>query len=147
MAQGSGPKAHFQLPVEGNTYRSYSPTLPAMTRNLAVALALLLMLTACGGGEAQTCDEIATQTVDLIQDLIDDVDAEFEEMSIEEFLALGDDLPSLESFRTESEAIDERAAELGCTQTELAADVIAQADRLEANTELGEFVIELLVGN
>lgn len=113
----------------------------------ALMLTIALLAAACGGGgEAQNCDEIATQTVDLIQELIDNVDTEFGELSIEEFLATGEDLPSLQSFREDSEEINARANELGCTQTEIAAGVLADADRLTAQTRLGEFVIDLLTG-
>lgn len=113
-------------------------------RLVVVVLVLGLFGASCGGGAAQTCDDIAVQTVDLIQELINDVDNEFEDLSIEQFLALGEDLPSLQSFREESEAIDARASELGCTQTEIAAGVLAESDRLTADTRLGEFVINLL---
>jgi hypothetical protein len=117
-----------------------------MRTRLGILVAVLtLVAAACGGtAEAQNCDDISTETVDLIQELIDDVDAEFGDMSIEEFLANGEDLPSLQAFREHAEVIDKRAGELGCTQTEIAAGVIAQSERLAAKTRLGDFVIQLL---
>jgi hypothetical protein len=115
-------------------------------RLLASTLALAILATACsgGGGEAANCEEIAVQTIDLLQELIDDVDAEFESMSIEEFIENGDNLPSIESFREESAAIDARSQELDCPQEEIAAGVAARVGDLTAETQLGRFVINLL---
>lgn len=115
-------------------------------RILPLAIALSLVVAACSGGsEASTCEDIAIQTVDLIQELIDDVDAEFESMSIEEFIENGDSLPSIESFREESEAIDARSDELGCTPEQVAPAIAARVGDLTAETQLGRFVINLLV--
>lgn len=116
-------------------------------RFLLVATVLVLILSACSGSgdEASSCEEIATQTVALIQELIDDVDAEFESMSLEEFIENGDNLPSIESFREKSEAIDARSQELDCSQDEIAAGVAADVGNLTAETQLGRFVINLLV--
>jgi len=118
-----------------------------MTKHfLALVLALSIAASACsGGGEASSCEELAIQTIDLLQNLIDDVDAEFESMSIEEFIDTGDSLPSIESFRNESAAIDARSEELDCSQDEIAAGVAARVGELTAQTQLGRFVITLLV--
>lgn len=117
------------------------------SRILTLLLVVSVLLAACSGGgsEAQTCEEIAVQTIDLIQELIDDVDAEFESMSIEQFIENGDNLPSIESFREKSESIEARSDELNCTQEELAAGVAERVGGLTAETQLGRFVINLLV--
>lgn len=118
-----------------------------ITRTLAILVSFSVLVAACSGGadEAATCEDIAAQTIDLLQELIDDVDAEFESMSIEEFIANGDNLPSVESFREESEAIEKRSEELGCSQQEIAQGVAARVGELTAETRLGQFVITLLV--
>ena len=113
-------------------------------RLLLLAVVLVLALSACGGGEPETCDEIADVSVDLMQDLIDDVEKEVGDMSVEELIETQGDLPSVEEFQEEAARIDERAIELGCTQSEIQSSVIAQAGRLEASTPIGRFIIEAI---
>ncbi|MGB5656958.1 MAG: hypothetical protein WBN35_10165, partial [Acidimicrobiia bacterium] len=59
---------------------------------------LAVALSACGGGQPETCDEVADETVKLMQELIDDVEKEVGDVSIEDLLASGGDLPSIEHF-------------------------------------------------
>ena len=47
-----------------------------MTRPLSMFLMLIVLVLAACGGEASTCEEIADQTIDLAQQLIDDVEDE-----------------------------------------------------------------------
>jgi len=101
-----------------------------------------LVLAACGGGQAETCDELAEETVNLMQELIDDVEKEVGNVSVEELIATGEALPSVEGFEEDAAKIDDRAAELGCTQTEVQNGVAARANQLEANTPIGQFLIE-----
>ncbi len=104
------------------------------------------MLAACGGGQdAANCEEIAGQTIDLIQALIDDVDSEAATISLQEFVESRADLPSLEAFDGAADAIEERSGELGCNDVEVAADVASRLGALTAKSELGRFVIDLLV--
>jgi hypothetical protein len=112
--------------------------------HIVVLVAALVAVGCSGGGAAATCDDLAAQTIDLLQELIDDVDAEFDSMSIQEFIAQGENLPSLESFRDKSAAIDARAEELGCTEFEITAGVAQRVGELTAKTRLGQFVISLL---
>jgi hypothetical protein len=107
-------------------------------------VAFALVLAACGGGQAETCDELADETVELMQRLIDDVEKEMGDVSIEDLLASGGDLPSVEHIEEDSAKIDERAAELGCTQAEIQNGVAARANQLEANTPIGQFFIEAI---
>ena len=105
---------------------------------------LALVLAACGGGQAETCDELAEETVKLMQELIDDVEEEVGNVSIEELISTGEALPSVEGFEEDAAKIDERAAELGCTQTEIQNGVAARANQLEATTPIGQFFIEAI---
>ncbi len=106
-------------------------------------LALVVLLSACGG-QPETCDELADETVKLMQGLIDDVEKELGDVSVEELIATGGDLPSTERFEEDAAKIDERAAELGCTQTEIQSGVAARANQLEADTPIGQFLIEAI---
>ena len=64
-----------------------------------LVLVLALVLSACGG-EPQTCGDIADVTVDLMQNLIDDVEKEVGDMTVEDLLATQGELPPVEEFRT-----------------------------------------------
>jgi hypothetical protein len=112
--------------------------------SFVVVVVLALALAACGGGEPQTCDEVADVTVDLMQELINDVEREVGDMSVEELLATGGSLPSVEGFQDEASAIDEQAAKLGCTQTEIESAVMTRVGGLEADTPIGQFIIEAI---
>ncbi len=111
-------------------------------RNLILVVALALLAASCGGSiSADNCDELVDETIELFQRLIDDVDAEFEEMSVEDFLATGGELPSKEQFEEDAAKIDELGAELGCTQSEIASEVQNRVGELTAESDLGRFLI------
>lgn len=113
-------------------------------RIVLLAIVLVLALSACGGGEPETCEDVADVTVDLMQDLIDDVEKEVGDMSVEELIDTQGELPSVDEFQEDAAKIDERAIELGCTQTEIQESVATQAGRLEASTPIGQFIIEAI---
>ena len=116
-----------------------------LRRTVLLPIAVLaLVLAACGGGQAETCDELAQETVNLMQELIDDVEKEVGNVSVEELIATGGALPSVEGSEDDAAKIDERAAELGCTQTEIQNGVAARANQLEASTPIGQFLIEAI---
>ena len=112
---------------------------------LTLLLMLSLVASACSSGiSASDCDEVVDVTLDLIQRLIDDVDGEFGEMSVQDFIATGGDLPSIERFTEDASTIDEIAAELGCSQSEITAGVDARVGELTSETELGSFLIRAI---
>jgi len=111
---------------------------------LIVAVVLALVLSACGGGQAKTCDDLSDQTIDLMQELIDNVEAEVGDMTVEELTATGGDLPSVDQFKEEAAKIDDRAVELSCTQSDITAGVTERIDQLEAHTPIGEFLIKAI---
>jgi len=114
-------------------------------RVLVLLLAFGLLAAACGDSiSASDCDELVDETMELFQSLIDDVDSEFEDMSVEDFLATGGDLPSVERFEEDAEKIDELAAELGCTQSEISAAVQGRVHELTAESDLGRFLIDAI---
>jgi hypothetical protein len=109
-------------------------------------LALSLLVAGCSSDEisASNCDEIVDETMGLLQRLIDDVDEEFRDLTVADFVASQGDLPSLEQFEEEAARIDEIALELGCTQGEISAAVDSRVGELTANTDLGRFVIDAI---
>jgi len=111
---------------------------------LILVIVLALVLSACGGGQAKTCDDLADQTIDLMQNLIDDAETELGDMTVEELIATGGDLPSVDQFKEDAAKIDERAVELACTQADITAGVAERVDQLEAHTPIGEFLIKAI---
>jgi hypothetical protein len=110
---------------------------------LFVVLALVATACSSDGQEitAQNCDEVVDETMELIQRLIDDVDEEFGEMTVEEFIDTGGDLPSIERFTGDAEKINQIGLELGCSQAQIEQDMLNRAGDLTATTDLGRFLI------
>jgi hypothetical protein len=113
---------------------------------LLVALALVGAACSSDGQEisADNCREVVDETMELFQRLIDDVDSEFGEMTVEEFIATGGDLPSVEKFAEDAEEINEIGAQLGCSQGEIQVAVLQRVDELTASTDLGRFLIDAI---
>ena len=111
-------------------------------RFVALVAVVGLVVAACGG-EASTCEEIADEVIELTQQLIDDVESELGDVSLDELLS-GGELPSLEGFVEDSERIDARAAELGCSADDLQALIADRADQLRAETPVGEFILDAI---
>jgi hypothetical protein len=115
-----------------------------MTRPLSVVLVLLALLLAGCGGEASTCEEIADQTIDLAQQLIDDVEDEVGDLSLDTILSGENGLPAVEDYAERSDRIDARAAELGCASADLELLVAQRTDRLTAETPVGVFIVDAI---
>jgi hypothetical protein len=112
---------------------------------LALAALLGVLVAGCGGGiSAESCDDITDETVALLQRLIDDIDEEFGDLTVQEILEAEGDLPSLERFAADAATIDELAAELGCSEAEITAAVDARVDELVAETDVGQFIIDAI---
>ena len=115
-----------------------------LRRLTSVFLAFGLLAGACSSGQdisADTCGEVVDETMELFQRLIDDVDDEFGEMTVEEFIATEGDLPSVERFSADAQKINQIGTQLGCTQGEIQQAVLQRVDELEASTDLGRFLI------
>jgi len=121
-------------------------SLRAVLKRILILLVLVLslVLSSCGGGQPETCEDIADVTIDLMQDLIDDVEEEVGDMTVEELNATGGDLPSVEKFEGEATKINERAVELSCSQTTIESLVAERVDQLEATTPIGQFMVEAI---
>ena len=111
---------------------------------ILLALVLALVLSACGGGQPETCEDIADVTIDLMQDLIDDVEKEVGDMTVEELVETQGDLPSVEHFQEEATKINEQAVELECSQATIESLVAERVHQLEASTPIGQFMIEAI---
>ena len=123
-------------------------SLPDMVyrRLLVLAFVLGLLAAACGGDSisATNCEELADETIGMFQRLIDDVDDEFGDMTMAEFAASGDELPSVEQFEEDAATIDEIATELGCSPDAMSAEVAQRLGVLTAQSDLGRFLIDAM---
>jgi len=101
-----------------------------MKQTLGLLLVLTMVATACGdddaSGAVDTCDSVADATIDLVQDVID----ELESMSPSDVGALtqGQEFPAFVEIETRGVTLGLRAEELECTDID--ALVQAGADRL-----------------
>jgi hypothetical protein len=111
-----------------------------LKRFVAVIAALGLVLAACGG-ETSSCEDIAAETVGLVQEVIDEID----EMSPEEIAGQGESSPAfLTDFDEQAEQLADEATSLGCTNEEMSELIRAQAGSLTAESEFGQFFVELI---
>jgi hypothetical protein len=117
-------------------------------RLIPLLVALALVGAACSSDSqeisANNCREVIEETLELFQRLIDDVDSEFGEMTVEEFIATEGDLPSVEKFTEDAEEINEIGTQLGCSQGEIQAAILQRIDELTASTDLGRFLIDAI---
>jgi hypothetical protein len=113
---------------------------------LPVALALVVAACSSDGQEisADTCGEVVRETMELFQRLVDDVDSEFGEMTVEEFIATEGELPSVEKFTEDAQEINEIGTQLGCSQGEIQVAILQRVDDLTASTDLGRFLIDAI---
>ena len=108
-----------------------------MKKTLGLLLVLAMVATACGDDDASgaldTCDSVADATIDLVQDVID----ELESMSPSDVGALtqGQEFPAFVEIEARGVTLGLRAEELECTDID--ALVQAGADRLTADPENG----------
>ncbi len=117
-----------------------------MKRTLALIFAGLLVFAACGdsgGGsddpaDATSCDDLVDSGLVLLQDALDALS----ELSLEDIATLEDDPEALQDLETRGEALQTRATELGCDESELSASLSERVDELEANGPFAELILE-----
>lgn len=98
-----------------------------------------LVVGACGGG-ASSCEDIAADTVDMVQEVIDEVD----QLTPEEIAGQEGDLDFLADFEEESEKLADEATDSGCSTEELSEAIKAKAGSLTAESEFGKLFVELV---
>lgn len=108
-------------------------------RRFVTAMAVMgLVLVGCGGS-ATSCESIADEGIDRVQELMDSL----EDMSIDELIALGDEEPeALSSFQSDFDALQTKADESGCTDSEMEDLFSTKVGDLEAKGPVGELFLE-----
>ena len=128
-----------------------------MKKLLGLLLALTLVTAACGdddgGGvgnstdpaSANTCDELADVTINLLQDAIDSVS----DLSVADFLeiASGGEMPeAVERLDTMGDELETRAGQIGCSDADAQSLVCARIDRLQADSEVADLILQGIAG-
>ncbi len=116
-------------------------------RRLIPVLAAVAVVAAACVSQPETCDEVADESIELMQALIDEVESEVGEMSVQELIdETGDDLPSVAAFERDAARLSDLASELGCIQDQLEAAVADRTHRLHATTPIGQFFVNAIKG-
>jgi len=108
-----------------------------MRKFLILMAALGLVVAACGGDSAGSCESVADDAIDIFQDAINEID----KMSLEE-LASGDEPQALVEMEERADELQGQAEELGCSDAEMEELMNARAGDLTADGEFGQMMLE-----
>jgi hypothetical protein len=118
-----------------------------MRKMIGITLAVVLFVAACGDddGSLDSCEAVVDAGIDMVQDMLDTIDG----MTPEEIATQwgsGETPEELQAVQEAGEALDARAAELGCSEEEMNALVAERVDRLSADSEFGRMIVEAIRG-
>ncbi len=113
-------------------------------RKLFVLLAVLgLVAGACGGDSGgASCESVADDAIQVIQDVIDEMD----DMSLEDLAALDEEPAALTDMEARADQLQDQANELGCSDATMEGLLNDRAGNLTADGFFGELLIEELEG-
>ena len=109
-----------------------------MRKLFVLVAAFGLAVTACGGGGAGTCEEVADDAIVLFQEFLD----EASDMTEEDLISGGEAL--FEDFEKKGEEIDQQISEIGCTDAEMDSLMAERVGDLEADGLVGELILSEL---
>ena len=113
--------------------------LGGLTKKLITLIAgLALIVAACSSDGEASCADIADEGIQLIQDFVDEVS----ELSLEEIVGSGDDVPGLTDFEEEGERLQDKANDAGCSDEEMESLLNQRAGDLESDSEFGQLIID-----
>ena len=115
-----------------------------MRKTIILIIAFALAVAACGGGDdaASSCEGIADEAIDLIQEAIDEIDA----MDVDELMAMEEDPEVFTTMEQRAEELQENATEIGCSDAEMEELFNARVGDLKADGLFGEFLVEEMQG-
>jgi hypothetical protein len=110
-----------------------------MRKFVMLVAALGLVAAACGGGDdAGSCEGVADDAIEVIQEFINEVD----ELSLEEAAELGADSAIVSDMETKADELQDQANSLGCSDAEMEALFTERLDDLTAEGMIGELMLE-----
>ncbi len=105
-----------------------------MKRLIAMLCAALFVFAACGDSGGGSCEDVADDTAEAIEDV-------FADLSIEDLLAAGDELPpAVADFEAQFADLEERAEELGCTDEEMTALMDERLENLDLPAGIADLI-------
>jgi len=109
-----------------------------MRKFVMLIAALGLVAAACGGDDASSCEGIADEAMDVVQDLIN----EFDSMTLDEMMSMEEEPPAFAEMENKMDSLQEQADSLGCTDDEMQQLFMDKADDLTADGEFGQMMLE-----
>lgn len=111
-----------------------------MRKYFILVAALGLVAAACGGDSGGSCESVADDAIDVIQEVIDEMDA----LSLEEIAAMEEEPQALQDMERRAEELQDQANDLGCSDAEMEQLLNARAGNLTANGMFGELLVDEL---
>jgi hypothetical protein len=112
-------------------------------RKLFILMAALgLLAAACGGDSGGSCESVADDAIQVIQDVIDELDS----LSLEEIAAMEEEPEALDDMERRADELQAQADELGCSDAEMEELLNARVGNLEAEGMFGELLVGELEG-
>ncbi|MDJ0923048.1 MAG: hypothetical protein QNJ77_00690 [Acidimicrobiia bacterium] len=110
-------------------------------RKLFILLAALgLVAAACGGDSAGSCESVADDAIQVIQEVIDELDS----LTLEELGNLDEEPEVIQNMEKRADELQAQANELGCSDSEMEELLNARVGNLEADGMFGGLLVEEL---
>ena len=114
-----------------------------MRKMFVFMTALGLVAAACGGDDAGgSCESVADDAIEVIQDVIDELDS----LSLEELGAMEDEPAAIGNMERRADELQDKANELGCSDATMEELLNARVGDLTADGMFGELLIGELEG-
>ena len=108
-------------------------------RKISVLLAALgLVAAACGGDSGGSCESVADDAIQVIQEVINEMDS----LSLEELASLEEEPEVLTNMQVRADELQDEANELGCSDATMEELLNARVGDLEADGMFGELLVD-----
>ena len=111
-------------------------------RKLFILMAALgLIAASCGGGaSADSCEGVADEAIEIIQEIID----EFDSLSLADLESMDEEPEAFVELEARGEALETKADDLGCSDAEMDQLFGSRVGNLKADGFFGELMIDEL---
>ena len=108
-------------------------------RKMFILLAALgLVAAACGGDSEGSCESVADDAIQVIQEVIDEMDS----MSLDELASLEEEPEVLTNMQTRADELQEQANDLGCSDATMEELLNARVGDLNAEGMFGQLLVD-----
>lgn len=111
-----------------------------MRKFFILMAALGLVAAACGGDSGGSCESVADDAIDVIQEVIDEMDS----MSLEDIASMEEEPEVLQDMERRADELQAQANELGCSDAEMEQLLNARVGNLSADGMFGELLVDEL---